>query len=142
MSPVVVDANVLFSALLREGTTRHLILHAGLNLHTPDTIWDEFDRNRAYLLRKSAAGEASLDLLLDGMRARIADVPLEVIRPHMKEALRRLGPRDRLDAPYVAACVAIGASLWSHDRRLARKARVPVVTTADLAEGPAGPSRS
>lgn len=129
------DANVLFSALLREGTTRHLILHAGLDLHTPADLWEEFERNRAYLVGKSGASEGSFDLLLEALRARIADVPMEVIRPHLNVALRRLGPADRLDAPYVAAALAIEGAVWSHDKRLARKARVRVVTTAELARG-------
>jgi predicted nucleic acid-binding protein len=133
--PLVVDANVLFSALLRDGTTRHIILHGGLDLHTPEALWDELERNRAYLLRKSGATEAAFDRLLELLRDRIASIPLEVIRPHLREAHRRLGPRERLDAPYVAAAMAIRGTVWSHDKPLARKAGVRCVTTRELLQG-------
>ena len=130
--PVVVDANVLFGALLRDGTTRHLLLYGGLQLHTPAHVWGEFERNREYLLKKSGATEAALGLLLDAMRDRMADVPLLLIRERMEEAAKSLGPRGTLDAPYVAAAMALGATLWTQDKELKRKAPVPVVSTADV----------
>lgn len=123
---------MLFSALARDGTTRHLLLHAGLSLHTPEALWEEFERNRAYLLRKSGATEAAFDLLLRSLQERVRNVPTEAIRPLLAAAERRLGPRDRLDAPYVAAARAIGGSLWTHDRRLGKRAGVRVVTTEDI----------
>lgn len=128
----MVDANVLFSALLRDGTTRHMILFGGLDLHTPDAIWDEFDRNRAYLLKKSGATEQAFGRLLELMKDRIASVPLDAVRPHVATAERALGPKDRLDAPYVATAIAIGGAMWTQDRRLSRKAGVRCYTTKEL----------
>ena len=130
--PIVVDANVLFGALLRDGTTRHLLLYGGLDLHTPAHIWTEFERNRAYLLKKSGATEAAFRLLIDSLRDRIADVPLPLIQERMGEALARVGPRETLDAPYVAAALALGAALWTKDKGLKEKAPVPVVGTEDV----------
>ena len=129
---VVVDANILFSALLRDGTTRRLLLYGGLDLHTPETIWSEFERNRAYLLLKSAATEAAFDLLVDALHDRIAAVPLVIIREQMARAEESLGKGNPLDAPYVAAALALGATLWTQDKSLLAKAPVPVVTTAEV----------
>lgn len=130
--PVVVDANVLFGALVRDGTTRHLLLYGGLDLHTPAVIWAEFERNRAELLAKSGATEAAFDLLVDALRDRIGEVPVALIRERMKEATASVGPRGRLDAPYVAAALALGATLWTQDKGLKAKAPVPVVGTEDV----------
>lgn len=130
--PVVLDANVLFSALLREGTTRHLLLYAGLDLHTPEHIWSEFERNRAYLLKKSRATEASFDLLLDSLRDRIGDIPRALVRERIDEALDAVGDEDELDAPYVAAALALNATLWTQDKRLKDTAPVPIVDTAEV----------
>jgi predicted nucleic acid-binding protein len=129
---VVVDANILFGALLRDGTTRRLLLYGGLDLHTPATIWAEFERNRAHLLAKSRATEAAFDLLVEALRDRISGVPLAVIRERMVEAEASLGTRDALDAPYVAAALALGATLWTQDKSLLAKAPVPVVSTAEV----------
>jgi predicted nucleic acid-binding protein len=37
-----------------------------------------------------------------------------------------------LDAPYVAAALALGATLWTQDKALQAKAPVPIVSTADV----------
>lgn len=130
--PLVVDANVLFSALLRDGTTRHLLLYGGLDLHTPDAIWDELERNRGCLVKKSRATEAAFDLLLDALRDRIGGIPVALVRDRMDEAIEIVGEKDRLDAPYVAATLALDATLWTNDTRLAGTRRVRVVTTAEV----------
>ena len=130
--PVVVDANVLFGALLRDGTTRRLLLYGGLELHTPPTIWDEFERNRPELLKKSRATEAAFDLLVGALRDRIGDVPLLLIRERMVKATAKLGRGGGLDAPYVAEALALAATLWTQDKELRAKAPVPVVSTEDV----------
>lgn len=130
--PIVVDANVLFGALLRDGTTRHVLLYGALDLHTPPTVWDEFGRNRAYLLTKSGATEAAFDLLVGALRDRVADVPLLLIRQRMPEARKRVGTDGKLDAPYVAAALALGATLWTQDKRLRAWAGVACLSTEDI----------
>lgn len=132
--PTVVDANVLFAALLRDSTTRHLLLYGDLELHTPDHIWDEFERNRQHLLEKSRATEPAFDLLVESLDARLADIAPQVIEPHLDDALEAIGESHELDAPYVAAAVAIDGSLWTHDKRLQDRAPVPVLTTSDVVD--------
>ena len=127
---IVVDANILFSALLPDGTTRRLLLYGGLDLHTPATIWGEFERNRAHLLARSKATEAAFDLLVDALRNRIGEVSVAVVRERLAEAEASLGEENELDAPYVAAALALGATLWTQDKELLTSAPVPVVNTA------------
>lgn len=131
--PIVVDANVLFSALLRDSTTRHLLFYGSLNLHTPNHIWGEFKRNRPYLLKKSHATNAAFDLLLDELKELISDIPRPLIRGCMDEVRASTGRIGDLDAPYVAAALALDATLWTQDKRLREAAPVPTVTTADVA---------
>jgi predicted nucleic acid-binding protein len=130
--PLVVDANIVIGALLRDGTTRHILLSGGLDLHAPEALWDELDRNRAYLLEKSGATEAAYQLLMELLRTKNTSVPVEVLREKIGEALARLDPKDSLDTPYLAAAIAIGGTLWSHDKRLSRTGRVPNVRTRDV----------
>lgn len=128
----MVDANILMGALLRDGATRHLLLSGGLDLHAPETLWEELERNQAYLQTKSGATEAAYKLLLEILRTKIKSVPVEVLRETIGDALSRLDPKDSLDAPYLAAAIAIGGTLWSHDKRLSRTVRIPTVRTRDV----------
>lgn len=132
-TPLIVDANILFGALIRDGTHRRLILHGALDLHAPDIVWEEMERNRTLLVAKSATTPASFDLLIGLLRSRVASIPDAALQPFKMEAQRRCGT-NTLDAPYVAAALAKGCPLWTHDKGLA-KSGVAVVTTADLLGG-------
>ena len=50
---LVVDANILFSALINEGTTRELMLNDELVLFAPEYIIDEFLEHIIELERKT-----------------------------------------------------------------------------------------
>jgi predicted nucleic acid-binding protein len=130
--PIIVDASVLFSALLRDRTTRLLLLHGGFGLHTPPNIWDELERNRQYLVQKSGATERAFDALLQSLRGRVSAIPLPLIERHMDRALKALGEEDRLDAPYVASAMALDRTLWTHDKRVKLRAPILVVTTSEV----------
>ena len=120
------------SALLRDGATRHLLLSSRLDLHAPETLWDELERNRPYLLGKSGATDAAYQLLFDLLRSKIKSVPVEVLRENLADALARLDSKAASDAPYLAAAIAINGTLWTHDKRFSRSARVPAVVTRDV----------
>lgn len=132
LGPIIVDANILFSALLRDGTTRLLILHPKFDLHTPEYLWEELERNRDFLVRKSGTTQETFQILAESLRQRIRSIPLEVIRPHVDEAARRLSNPDDPDIAYVAAAIAIDGTIWTHDRRLSARAQVPRIDTAAL----------
>lgn len=132
MGPLVVDANILFSAALRDGSTRGLILRGRLNLHAPEWLWAELADNRDMLVSRSGMSPEAFDLLVVLLREHIRTVPRATTKQFRLEALRRVGEVE--DAPYVATALAIGGALWSHDKRLAAKAGVEVVTTKELLE--------
>jgi predicted nucleic acid-binding protein len=128
---VVVDANALFGALIRDSTNRRIILHGVHDLFVPRWIWDELTRKEAMLLAKAGVPHSAFYLALERIRSNVSMVPQQAIWPHIDAAFA--AGVDRKDVPYIAAALAIDGAVWSHDRPLADRAPVPVVTTADLA---------
>lgn len=61
---LVVDTNVVFSALIAGGKTREAILTTDLDLAVPEFFYSELDGNRAAVRAKTGLPEAELDLLL------------------------------------------------------------------------------
>jgi len=49
----VLDANILIAALLRDSTTRRLVVVGGHELHAPDYLFDEIDAHRDELSKRS-----------------------------------------------------------------------------------------
>lgn len=138
MAPIVVDANVVFAAFIRDGATREIILDRGLDLRSPTWLWEEVAARYDWLLEKTKLPRPALDELLRQVRHRIVDIPAAAIEAQRDEALRRVPTSGRKGAPYVAAVLAVDGVLWTHDKRLAGEAEVETVGTEELLEGGLG----
>lgn len=53
---------------------------------------------------------------LDGLRVVVETVDESVIAPLRRAALARIGSRDPMDWPVVAAALALGCPIWIEDR--------------------------
>ena len=131
---VVVDANILFAALLKDGTTRELFLNDELHLFSPDYLIEEFIDHIDELERKTKIPGASLQgsaikLIVE---SNIIIVAKEDLIPFLKEA-KQITP-DPDDALYLATALKHQCSIWSNDNRLKKQTAVRVYTTHELLE--------
>ena len=62
---LVVDANVLFSALIKDGKTAKIILDLGLELYAPKFVMVEFEKYKEEVLRKTKRSECEFYEILD-----------------------------------------------------------------------------
>lgn len=129
---LVVDANIVISAFLRDGTTRGLLLDAPLSLYTPSWLRTEAEKRLIALAARKKIGKRQAKTLLDTIMTRIQEVPEPILAKHAREAIRRCSSSGIKDAPYVACALAIDAGIWTHDNRLASEAGVRTYTTAEL----------
>ncbi len=125
---LVVDANILFAALVRDGLTRQLLFEH--ELLAPTLMLREFRKHRAVLERKTGLRDHLLDellsLLIQGSGLRF----LEPSGRMLREA-ERFSP-DKGDVDYLALCLDEGCDLWSNDKPLRGQARVRVWSTEEL----------
>ena len=127
---LVVDANVLFSALIRKGETSRLILNERLHLYAPEFIFDEFEKYRDLILRKTHRSQMELDEVLKIFIERIETIPMEEIIEEMKQ-VKNFSP-DIKDDPYLAVAILLGAGLWTNDTKLRDQDVVAIYSTSDL----------
>lgn len=130
---LVVDANRIFSAVLRDGDTRRIIFSTSAELYAPEALRAEIARFKDQLLRRSGLAAVELGRLLDLLFAEITWVGTPLLEAHLVSATRALGKRDPKDVPYLAAALAIGAdAIWSHDTHFDAQSLVRRVSNADL----------
>ena len=118
---LILDANIVFSALIKgEFTLRliYLLRRSGYKLVTPKAVLDEIEENKGKILRYSKFSEPDVDFILDGLINK-------VIRLFKLERLGEFIPKakeicsDKDDVPYVALSLALDKiSIWSDDKEL------------------------
>lgn len=129
----MVDANVLIAALLRDSTTRKLIVLGGMELHAPRYLLQEVEAHWEELTARSGVPLAALKAAWRTLRGYMIEHGPEQYEQQLEKAEAMLQDVDVQDAPYVALALAIGADcVWSEDRALTRVRGLRVVRTADL----------
>lgn len=127
---IVVDANILFAALIKDSITSDLLFVDNLHLYAPEFLIVEFGRHKEEILKKTHRSYEDFQRLLDILEKRITVVPESEIRPFLEEA-GRLSP-DPKDIVYLALALRIGGYVWSNDSRLKRQDKIKVYSTRDL----------
>ncbi len=130
---IVLDANVLFSALIKDSITRRLILEFEGKFLFPDYVFYEMEKHKRELLKKSKLSEKDFDELLRLILQQVSIVSSEMLKPYSKEAygiVKEIDPDDEL---FIACVLAHPNSiLWSNDKGLKNQSKVKVLNTAEM----------
>ena len=119
---VVVDTNILFSALLRDDSWfGEILMNPAYEFYIAEFVFVELFKHKERILRASRLSEdellKQLEILLTHLTVmQEALVPAE----HKREAFRLCAEVDPRDAPHVARALALGAPLWTGDQKLRR----------------------
>lgn len=120
---VVVDANRVMSAIIKDSSTRRALLATESTLYAPDFMRGELAKHRPYILKKSGMPAEAYDRLLALLFDKIRWVPDTLVETHMDRASILRDPADR---PYLAAALAVDAdAIWSEDKGFDEQKLVP-----------------
>jgi predicted nucleic acid-binding protein len=84
---IVVDTNILISALLREGLTRKIILLSPFDMYTLAFAEEEIQKHKAELINKSKLTDEQFGYLIQLIFGRMSLVPLQDIEPFRDRAI-------------------------------------------------------
>jgi len=127
---LVVDANILFAALIKNSTTRKLFFYKAFHPYAPDFLLEELAKYRNEILNKTGQTETHFLRILNSMRNRLLFIAKEDLQTY-KERVLEFTP-DVKDWPYLAVALKIGATIWSNDDHLKNQDKVEVMDTAEL----------
>jgi len=130
---IVLDSNILFSALIKDSLTRKMIiLHTEILLF-PSVIFDEMEKHKGELLRKSEMNIEQFETLLEILLHNVQIIPTDILRPYKKKAYDLVKDIDPDDALIIACALAYPRSiLWSDDKKLKQQSIVTVVNTTEM----------
>ena len=132
---IIIDANILFSALIKDSKTREIILKVDEFFIFPSYVFIEMQKHKEEILRKSKMSEKDFNELLHLILNKILIVPNEVLIPHKKEAFDIVKDIDPDDVLFVACALAYsGSAIWSNDKHLKNQKNVRVLNTQEFVE--------
>jgi len=128
---LIVDANVLFAALIKEGICADILFKSELHFFSPDHILTELEEHREELQEKTQRSAEEFEKVITLLRRRITLIPLEELVPYVHEASTICPDVD--DIAYFCVALKIGCAIWSYDKSIKEKQdRIQIVTTSDL----------
>jgi predicted nucleic acid-binding protein len=119
---VVIDTNIVFSALLKENSRfTEIILYSQYEFYAAELLPVELFKHKERILRGSRMSEPQVvQTLLTLLQHITIFRDQQITREHKGEALRLCRDVDPTDAPHVARALALDAPLWTGDERLRR----------------------
>ena len=127
---LVIDANILFAALIRDGLTSEMLFKH--TLFAPEFIFDEFRKYKDEIKEKTHRTEAEFEELFELFERNVILVPKEEIEPFLEKG-EKISP-DLKDAPYIALALKQNCAVWSNDKQLRKQKDVRVIHTEELIE--------
>lgn len=130
---LIVDTNILISALIKDAATRRLVVEIDADLYTPETTLKEILKHTGLIQRKSGLPKKDLTALIDTLLSYLSVVPERDLADHLPQATKLLGQFDPDDAVFLAAALSRpDSAIWSNDADLKQQHKVPVYTTQEL----------
>src|SRR3989344_3852605 len=129
---LVVDANVLFSALIKDGFAYDILFNSSFRLFTPEYIFTELEKHKDEIIKKTERTKEEFFRLIETLERRIAIIPLEELIPYIKEA-ETLTP-DPDDMTYFALALKLNCTIWSNDKKMKEQNKIKVYHTNELSK--------
>jgi len=127
---LVIDANILFAVLIKSGKTEELMFEPRLNLFAPEFIFDEFNKYKELIIKKTGRTDNELHKLIEILRKRIKTISNEETEKFIVKA-REICP-DNKDVDYFALAIKLNCALWSNDKELKNQNKVIIYSTTEL----------
>ena len=129
---IIVDANILFAALIKEGSTAELLLSDKLQLFAPEFLFTEFVKYEELILMKTHRSREEFIQFLELLKEQITVISKKEIMPFMDKA-EKISP-DPKDTTYLAHALALKTNIWSNDKKLKNQEEITVFSTEELIE--------
>ena len=132
---IVIDSNILFSALIKDSKTRKIILeHEGFFLF-PQYIFEEMEKHMGMLLKKSRLPKHEFNTLLTILLKKVVIVPNDILLPFRKQALEIVKEIDKDDVLFIACALAYPESIiWSNDKKLKNQKSIRILNTDEISK--------
>lgn len=128
---IVVDTNIIISALIRDGITRKIIFSPFIQFFTPDYSLEEIYRYEEYICKKSKLKSETFQTVLNLIFEKIQIIPEKVYQCKINQARNMIEDLD--DVPFIALFLALKADgIWTDDKHFKTRKNLLIFRTKEL----------
>ena len=129
---VVLDANIIFSALIKDSYIRHFLLLSGYAFYLPEFVFEEISKHINTLIEKTMLTETEIKQILDEiiLRTNIKILPFAEFEEYAEKA-KQISP-DPNDIHYFALALKLKCFIWSNDKKLKEQNVIKIYSTEEI----------
>jgi predicted nucleic acid-binding protein len=131
---LVVDSNIIISALIRDSLTRKIILDSTHRFYAPEFLRTEIEKYEDLIKEKSNLKESEVETLLNIVLGEIKILPIESYEDKLDKAEDLIGNEDIKDVPFLAVALHKVYEIWSDDQDLHQQQKIEAKTTEEIIE--------
>lgn len=133
ISFVIVDSNIIFSALIKNGPTRKLLFELDETLCIPKRAVFELEKHVSVIQKKSGLERKEFEIIVERILSLIQTIPSKRVSPFFEQAAQIMKSIDPEDSAFIACALATPNSIiWSDDKHFQQQSVVPVITTKEM----------
>lgn len=132
---LVLDANIVFAALIKKSFTFELIkllFRKGTTLYLPEYVCEEIKKREDKILRYSKLNSPELKFLIKILFKRFEVVPKSEYEEFISKA-KQISPHPK-DIPYFALALKLNCPVWSNEKAFKQQSEVKVHDTKEIEE--------
>jgi predicted nucleic acid-binding protein len=130
---IIIDSNILFSALIKDSLTRKIILKSKEEFLFPLYIFEEMQKHEEELIRKSGLSTKEFYDLLNALLQKVRFIETENLQDYREKVFDIIKDIDVNDIIFIASALAHSDSLiWSDDKKLKLQSQVRVLNTSEI----------
>ena len=130
---LIVDANVIISALIRDSKTRELLTISPFTLYSPDTLLDSINKYKDEFIEKSGLSKEDFETLLNFILEKVIIIRQEEYKSKTEQADEIMSHIDIEDVDYMALALSIeNDGIWSDDAHFQIQDKIKIYKTNDI----------
>ena len=112
---LVIDTNVLIAGLLKDSTTRRLLVRKDITFYIPEFVIGEIEKYKEYLIDNSELSEEEFEELFELLIENINIITFEEIKSYINRAEEIMKNIDIKASPFIACALYLKSGIFSYD---------------------------
>ncbi len=131
---IVIDVNILISALMKDSKTRSIIKNSDLDFYFPEIAFHKVIKYKNYMIEKAQITEKDFILLLAKLFSHIKLISRREMLKQKIKAKELMKTIDEEDYPFIAAALSLSSYgvIWSEDKHFEKQNLVKIIKTTIL----------